>query len=58
VAYFFDEQFRDSAKIEKIVNTLKLKVQPRDLKIKDGKLLVNILMSQWLPLSNAVLRTG
>jgi len=41
--------------VEKIVTTLKLKVLPRDLKSKDGRMLAQLLLSQWLPLAPTVL---
>ncbi|RKP40315.1 hypothetical protein BJ085DRAFT_18730 [Dimargaris cristalligena] len=44
----------DQARIEKIVQALKLKFLPRDLRTKDSQALIMNLMSQWLPLSTAV----
>lgn len=41
--------------MEKIVGALNLKITPRDLKSKDSKSLLNTLMSQWMPLSSAIL---
>ncbi|CAN6636382.1 ribosome assembly protein 1 [Trichomonascus vanleenenianus] len=41
--------------VEKIVNVLELKVQPRDIKAKDGKNLMHSIFSQWIPLSRAIL---
>jgi ribosome assembly protein 1 len=46
---------RDSLKLEKIVNTLGLNVPPRDLKSEDTSVVVQAIMSKWLPLSRAVL---
>lgn len=37
----------------KIVNALNVKISPRDLKSKDTRNLLNIVMQQWLPLSTA-----
>lgn len=37
------------------MNTLALKINPRDLKSKDPKWTLNVIMSQWLPLSTTVL---
>ncbi|KAJ1330012.1 hypothetical protein BSLG_009800 [Batrachochytrium salamandrivorans] len=42
-------------KVEKIVKTINVKILPRDLKSKDLKSLVQNIMTQWLPLSRAVL---
>lgn len=46
---------RDDAKIEKIIEKLGAKIAPRDLRSKDNKNLLNVLMSQWIPLSHALL---
>lgn len=46
---------RNDAKIEKIIDKIGAKILPRDLRSKDNKNLLNGLMSQWLPLSHAVL---
>lgn len=46
---------RDDAKIEKIIEKLGAKISPRDLRSKDNKNLLNVLMSQWIPLSHALL---
>ncbi|PWZ03264.1 putative Tef2-translation elongation factor 2-putative [Testicularia cyperi] len=43
---------RDQDKIEKIVNSLNLKIHPRDLKSKDASTLVKAIFSQWLPLAS------
>jgi len=43
--------------LEKIVNTLNIKISPRDLRSKDNKNLLIQVMSQWLPVSSAVLLT-
>lgn len=40
---------------EKIVNALGLKVQPRDLRNKDGRGLMLSIFNQWIPLSRAIL---
>ncbi|KAJ3272649.1 Cytoplasmic GTPase/eEF2-like protein (ribosomal biogenesis) [Terramyces sp. JEL0728] len=45
----------DRATLEKIIQSLGIKVPPRDLKAKDLKILLQSVMSQWLPLSDAVL---
>ncbi|KAI8799555.1 P-loop containing nucleoside triphosphate hydrolase protein [Cladochytrium replicatum] len=45
----------DREKLEKIIKVLNLKVLPRDMKSKDGRLLAQQLLSQWLPLSSSVL---
>ena len=37
----------------KIVNALNIKVSPRDLKSKDTRNLLTVIMQQWLPLSTA-----
>ena len=41
--------------MSKIIETLKLKINPRDLKSKDKSIVITSIMSQWLPLSPAVL---
>lgn len=46
---------RDNEKAEKIINTLNLKVNPRDLKAKDGQFLLLSIFGQWIPLSISVL---
>ncbi|KAK6509499.1 Elongation factor-like GTPase 1, variant 2 [Arthrobotrys musiformis] len=48
---------RDQEKVEKIVQTLGIKVLPRDLKSKDSRALLATIFTQWLPLSRAVLGT-
>ncbi|VEU20249.1 DEKNAAC101191 [Brettanomyces naardenensis] len=48
---------RDQEKLEKVVKSIKVKVLPRELKSKDTKQLINTIMSQWIPVSNAVLLT-
>ncbi|KAJ3051247.1 Cytoplasmic GTPase/eEF2-like protein (ribosomal biogenesis) [Rhizophlyctis rosea] len=44
-------------KVEKIVKALSIKVLPRDMKSKDNRYLLQIIMSQWLSLSSSVLLT-
>lgn len=39
--------------VTKIVNALSIRVSPRDVKSKDTRNLLNIIMQQWLPLSTA-----
>ncbi|EIW70862.1 hypothetical protein TREMEDRAFT_68249 [Tremella mesenterica DSM 1558] len=39
--------------VQKIVTALSVKISPRDLKSKDTRNLLNIVMQQWLPLSTA-----
>lgn len=41
--------------MNKIIEALKLKVSPRDLKSKDKSIVITSVMSQWLPISPAVL---
>ncbi|SCU87216.1 LADA_0E02696g1_1 [Lachancea dasiensis] len=48
---------RDSETLEKITNTLNIKVSPRDLRSKDLKNLLRTVMGQWLPVSVAILLT-
>ncbi|CCH45923.1 elongation factor EF-2 [Wickerhamomyces ciferrii] len=43
--------------LEKIIKALNIKVLPRDLRSKDNKNLLVQIMSQWLPVSSAVLLT-
>lgn len=38
------------------MTALNLKIQPKELKVKDGKAVVQTIMSKWLPLSPAALR--
>ena len=47
---------RDKEKLEKIVNSLQLKVSPRDLRSTDTKQQLLAIFSQWLPLAQALLR--
>ncbi|SPO35504.1 probable translation elongation factor 2 -putative [Pseudozyma flocculosa] len=42
---------RDQERIEKIVNSLSLKIHPRDLKSKDPATLIKAIFGQWLPLA-------
>lgn len=46
---------RDAVMTEKIVQTLNLKVSPRDAKHKDPKVHLHAIFEQWLPLARAVL---
>ncbi|VDI73619.1 ribosome assembly protein 1 [Mytilus galloprovincialis] len=46
---------KDKDMIEKIVNSLDLKVSPRDIKHNDPKVQIKAITTQWLPLSEAVL---
>jgi ribosome assembly protein 1 len=39
--------------VQKIVNALSIKVSPRDVKSKDTRNLLTVIMQQWLPLSTA-----
>ncbi|ODV59753.1 GTPase RIA1 [Ascoidea rubescens DSM 1968] len=48
---------KNMAQLEKIISVLNLKISPRDLKSKDTKNLLKIIMAQWLPLSSSVLLT-
>ena len=47
---------KDKAMMEKIVQSLQLKLPPRDLKHSDPKVQIQAVLSQWLPLSDTVLR--
>ncbi|KAM9913697.1 hypothetical protein OXX69_001339 [Metschnikowia pulcherrima] len=46
---------RDDEKLEKIVSKLNAKISPRDMRSKDYKSLLNVIMSQWIPLSHSLL---
>lgn len=46
---------RNQDKLEKIIEKLGAKITPRDLRSKDYKNLLNLIMSQWIPLSHAIL---
>lgn len=46
---------RDDAKLEKIISKLGANISQRDLRSKDYKSLLNVIMSQWIPLSHALL---
>lgn len=48
---------RDSDMLEKITKSLNVKILSRDLKSKNHKNLLRSIMSQWLPVSTAVLLT-
>lgn len=45
----------DFTKLEKIVNSLKLSIPPKDLTQTDSKFLINSIFSKWLPLSDSAL---
>ncbi|CDO93636.1 unnamed protein product [Kluyveromyces dobzhanskii CBS 2104] len=45
----------DSEVLTKITNTLKITIQPRDLRSKDYKNLLRTIMGQWVPVSTAIL---
>ncbi|XP_061193189.1 elongation factor-like GTPase 1 [Saccostrea echinata] len=47
---------RDKEKTEKIVTSLGLKIPPRDMRHSDGRVQLQAVCSQWLPVSSAVLR--
>ncbi|KAJ1561950.1 Elongation factor-like GTPase 1, partial [Nowakowskiella sp. JEL0078] len=51
----YDAVSNDRDKVEKIVKALNIKVLPRDLKSKDPKILLQAVLSQWLPLSSSIL---
>ncbi|CAH2351874.1 ribosome assembly protein 1 [[Candida] railenensis] len=46
---------RNQEKLESIIGKLGAKVSPRDLRSKEYKSLLNVIMSQWIPLSHALL---
>ena len=46
---------RDEQKTKKIAESLKIKLSARDSRQKDGRVVLHALMSQWLPLSEAIL---
>lgn len=46
---------RNQEKLEKIIEKLGARVGPRDLRSKDYKNLLNVIMSQWIPLLHALL---
>jgi ribosome assembly protein 1 len=46
---------RNQEKLEKIISKLDLKINNREIKSKDYKSLLNNVLSQWLPLSHALL---
>ncbi|ODV77550.1 translation elongation factor 2/ribosome biogenesis protein RIA1 [Suhomyces tanzawaensis NRRL Y-17324] len=46
---------RNQEKLEKIIEKLGAKVSPRDLRSKDYKNTLNVIMSQWIPISHALL---
>lgn len=46
---------RDQDKLDKIVEKLGVKVLPRDLRSKDFKNVLTLIMSQWIPISHALL---
>lgn len=45
----------DRERVEKIVNALKIKVLPRDLRSRDPQILLSAIFAQWLPISTCVL---
>ena len=46
---------KDKERTEKIAQSLKLKLPPRDMKSSDPHVQVQALFSKWLPLSTSVL---
>ncbi|OBA22625.1 P-loop containing nucleoside triphosphate hydrolase protein [Metschnikowia bicuspidata var. bicuspidata NRRL YB-4993] len=46
---------RDEEKLQKIVAKLNARVSPRDMRSSDHKSLLNVIMSQWIPLSHSLL---
>ena len=46
---------KDTEKIQKIVNTLNIKVAPRDLRSNDARQKLSAIFTQWLPLAIVVL---
>ncbi|CUM53176.1 uncharacterized protein AC631_04874 [Debaryomyces fabryi] len=46
---------RNQEKLEKIIEKLGTQVNPRDLRSKEYKKLLNLIMSQWIPVSHALL---
>uniref|UniRef100_T1JFT1 Ribosome assembly protein 1 n=1 Tax=Strigamia maritima TaxID=126957 RepID=T1JFT1_STRMM len=46
---------RDPGMIEKIISSLNLEIKPRDLKCSDSRMLLQLICSQWLPLSKSTL---
>lgn len=46
---------RDDEKLTKMIEKLGVTVSPRDLRSKDHRSLLNAIMSQWIPLSHALL---
>lgn len=51
----YDACLTNREKLEKIITTIGAKLSPRDLRAKDHKQVVNLVMSQWIPLSHALL---
>ncbi|KAG2182081.1 hypothetical protein INT43_007008 [Umbelopsis isabellina] len=47
----------DRERTEKIVASLNLKILPRDMRSKDTRTLLTAIMTQWLPMSTAILIT-
>lgn len=47
----------DQDKLEKVVKSLKVRIITRELRSKNKKQLIKTVMSQWLPVANAVLLT-
>lgn len=45
----------DQPKIEKIVNSLKISILPKELHSQDPKTIIQAIFSKWLPLANATL---
>ncbi|EIW81293.1 P-loop containing nucleoside triphosphate hydrolase protein [Coniophora puteana RWD-64-598 SS2] len=45
-------------KVSKIVSTLNLKILPRDLRSKDGRSLLSLILSQWLSLSTCIIQAA
>lgn len=54
-SFAFSMSLRDKARIEKIVNSMKLKISARDSRHTDSRVHLFAVCSQWLPLAGAVL---
>ncbi|KAF8630859.1 hypothetical protein AX17_005218 [Amanita inopinata Kibby_2008] len=48
----------DPEKVTKIINTLSLKIPPRDLKSKDTRHILSLIFTQWLPLSTCIIQAA
>ena len=58
VEHLLTQIFRNPEKTAKITATLNVKIAPRDMKSKDARHLLTLILSQWLSLSTSIIQTA